>query len=152
MLQSLRPKFWCSLMSFGALASTVAHGEAYENDYTPEFGRFRFEVREQQGVEPQVIVQHDPTQCQFTAIGTPAPCEVQLGPNSWEPRLIGDGVGVDHIEGQWSRFRFEGVTELERFRIIRLNPKGSQQPIVRLLQLDESGRTIKVYRLNRVAD
>ncbi len=152
MLHALRPKFWCGLMSLGGLFTTMARGETYENDYSPELGRFRFEVKEQTGNEPQIVVQHDPSQCQFTAIGSASPCEAQFAPTTWEPRLVGDGVGVDHIEGQWSRFRFDGVSELAKFRIIRLNPRGSQQPVVRLLQLDDTGRTAKVYRLNKIAE
>lgn len=134
-----------------AFTTAPAQAEVYENDYIPGFGRFRFEIKDTAG-EPQVVVILDRSYCQFTAFGSPTPCELQQSQPLWEPRLIGDGVGVDHIEGQWSRFRFDGVDELAKFRIIRLNQTRTRQALVRLLILSDDGRVEKVYRLNKVED
>lgn len=139
------------LLGFAAfMAAPLVHGEVYENDYTPGFGRFRFEIKDTSAGAPHVVVTLDRSDCQFTAYGSPTPCELQQTQSSWEPRLVGDGVGVDHVEGQWSRFRFEGADELARFRIIRLNQTRTRQSLVRLLLIGEEGRVEKVYRLNKV--
>lgn len=140
------------ILSLAVFAASLAQAEVYESDYAPGFGRFRFEVKGQGGAAPQVVVSHDQSSCQFTPYGTPTPCEMQQTQSAWEPRLVGDGAGVDHIEGQWSRFRFEGVEELAKYRLIRLNQRRTNQSVVRLLILGDDGSVKKVFRLNKVGE